>query len=321
MAGGVNSARTLASGTLPEPTGYAHPGYADSLEEFGSPRPLSRCSGWLLERPIAGAPYRDAMGCYPLFACRDWSLLPEDLDALGQDLVSVVLVADPFGAGEGFLRQCFDQVAPFKEHFVVDLAGPAPGSLSAHHRRYSRRALQEHTVERVQNPTEFAGEWARLYQRLIERHGIRGIPAFSPQALARQLAIPGMVVWRARRGGETVGATLWLQQGEVAYYHLGAYADEGYRSRASFALFSTAIEAFAAGGMRWLDLGGGAGAGAPVEDDGLTRFKRGWATSSRTAYLCARVLAPAVYRELTKSLPPTGYFPAYRQGEFASRNG
>ena len=56
-------------------------------------------------------------------------------------------------------------------------------------------------MERVQNPTEFAGEWAKLYRKLIERHGIRGIPAFSPQALARQLADTGdgRVAGTARR--------------------------------------------------------------------------------------------------------------------------
>ena len=107
-----------------------------------------------------------------------------------------------------------------------------------------------------------------------------------------------------------------VHQGDVAYYHLGAYAEEGYRGRASFALFSTAIEAFAAMKVRWLDLGGGVGTGATAADDGLTRFKRGWATSSRTVYLCGRVLAPEVYRRLTEPLAPTGYFPAYRQGEF-----
>jgi CelD/BcsL family acetyltransferase involved in cellulose biosynthesis len=172
-------------------------------------------------------------------------------------------------------------------------------------------------VERVESPAEFAAEWTRLYRGLVERHHIRGIPALSPTALSRQLAMPGMVVWRAHRDGETVGATLWLQQGEVAYYHLGAYADAGYDSRASFALFWTAIESFAAMGLRWLDLGGGAGAGATATGDGLTRFKRGWATSSRVAHLCGRVLDPTAYRRLTETRPPTEYFPAYRHGEFA----
>ena len=198
----------------------------------------------------------------------------------------------------------------------MDLARPSSAAPSGHHRRNSRRALREHIVERVERPTEFAGEWSNLYRNLIQRHGIRGIPAFSPESLTRQLAVPGMMVWRARREGETVGATLWIQQGDVAYYHLGAYTEEGYRGRASFALFSTAIEAFAAMKLPWLDLGGGVGIRATAEDDGLTRFKRGWATSSRTAYLCGRVLAPEIYRRLTEPLSPTGYFPAYRQGEF-----
>lgn len=29
---------------------YSHPGYAESLSEFGVPRSLPRCGGWLLER-------------------------------------------------------------------------------------------------------------------------------------------------------------------------------------------------------------------------------------------------------------------------------
>ena len=62
--------------------GYAHPAYAHSLAEFGSPRPLPRSGGWLLERPIPGSPYRDAMGCYPLFAAQDWSRLYSDLDEI-----------------------------------------------------------------------------------------------------------------------------------------------------------------------------------------------------------------------------------------------
>ena len=163
MAGSSDSTAGPASVTDSETSGYAHPGYAASLEEVGSSRPLSGCGGWLLERPIAGTPHRDAMGCYPLFACRDWSRLPEDLDALRDELVSVVLVADPFGPGDEVLHRCFDRVVPFKEHFVVDLARPVPGGPSGHHRRNSRRALREHIVERVERPTEFAGKWTTLF--------------------------------------------------------------------------------------------------------------------------------------------------------------
>src|SRR5690349_8434686 len=70
-------------------TGYLHPAYAESLSEFGRPRLLPRSRGWILERPIPACPYFDAMGCYPLFTCHDWSELPGDLVDLGSELVSL----------------------------------------------------------------------------------------------------------------------------------------------------------------------------------------------------------------------------------------
>src|SRR5207237_160064 len=107
-------------------SGYAHPGYAASLLEFGRPRALIQSGGWILERPIPGANARDAMGCYPIFSCRDWSLLKSDLVELSGDLVSLVLVADPFGNfTEKLLGDTFkDLLTPFKEHFVIDLCEP-----------------------------------------------------------------------------------------------------------------------------------------------------------------------------------------------------
>ena len=77
--------------------GYAHHGYADSLAEVGTSRELPLCGGWILERTISGLPYRDAKGCYSLFACQDWSQLPLDLKLLENELISLSLVTDPFG--------------------------------------------------------------------------------------------------------------------------------------------------------------------------------------------------------------------------------
>src|SRR5829696_5348289 len=104
-------------------TGYSHPAYAESLAEFGDPRELPQCGGYILQRQIPGFPYRDGMGCYPLFACRDWSQLLADLEDIGRELVSLALVTDPFGDCDTvYLRRCFrDVVILYKEHFVVDL--------------------------------------------------------------------------------------------------------------------------------------------------------------------------------------------------------
>ena len=298
--------------------GYAHRAYAESLAEFGAPRHLPRCDGWVLERPIEGFPEHDAAGCYPLFSCRDWSQLRPDLDELGREAVSVAMVVDPFGEyDEADLRDCFgDVVLPFKQHFVIDLGAPAESFVSAHHRRNARKALREVGVEECAAPAAHLDDWVALYRVLTERHGIEGPAAFSRESFARQLRVPGVAAFRAVRDGETVGMLLWYVQGERAYYHLGAYSPRGYELRASFALFSRSIEEFARRGLRWLDLGGGAGVGGAAA--GLSRFKEGWATGVRMAYFCGRIFDRARYEEIVRArgVPPTRYFPAYRLGEF-----
>ena len=123
-------------------------------------------------------------------------------------------------------------------------------------------------------------------------------------------------MFRATHRGVTVGIILWYSHGEVAYYHLGAYSDAGYLHGASFALFQSAIAYFSQRAA-WLNLGAGAGARSDGRD-GLTRFKSGWATGTRTAWLCGRVFNRRLYESLAS--PHQGrqrsYFPAYRAGEF-----
>ena len=305
--------------TVDNATGYEHPGYAAALAEFGAPRLLPRSGGWILQRQIPGFDARDAMGCYPLFVCRDWSALDADLEEIGNDLVSLTLVADPFGAYDTTLlkRYFSDLFSPFKEHFVVDLSLSPEKFVCAHHRRNARKALRELDVERCTQPTQFIDQWHSLYTALIQKHDIRGIATFSKASFAAQIAVPGVVLFRTLHEGTTVGMTLWYLREHVAYYHLGAYSDDGYHLRASFALFWRAIEYFAACNVRWLSLGAGAGL-ARDDTDGLSRFKRGWATATRTAYLCGKVFDRANYQRLAKAkaIEATGYFPAYRKGEF-----
>lgn len=299
-------------------TGYTHPGYAESLAEFGTPRRLPRSGGWILERRIPGFSSVDAMGCYPLFCCQDWSQLFPDLEDIGNELVSLALVTDPFGEyDESYLRKCFrDVVIPFKGRFIVDLCCPINDIVSKHHRYYARKALENVSVERCHDPTLLLDEWVDLYATLIERHDLNGIKAFSRMAFAKQLSIPGIAMFRAISQGTTVGAHLWCVQGEVAYSHLAAFSPLGYDLMASYALYWSAIEYFA-DKVRWLDLGAGAG----VESngtDGLSQFKRGWSTGTRTAYFCGRVFDHARYSEIVKAkgVSVTDYFPAYRKGEF-----
>ncbi|GFO72603.1 hypothetical protein BJAS_P2988 [Bathymodiolus japonicus methanotrophic gill symbiont] len=114
------------------PVGYFHPLYAASLGEFGTSLELKESGGWLLCRSITDSSRVDAMGCYPMFSCNDWTQLPADLDTISSDLVSVTLVSDPFGNyDKGLLLSCFDRVVPLKEHYVVDLDLPLESYASA----------------------------------------------------------------------------------------------------------------------------------------------------------------------------------------------
>lgn len=295
-------------------TGYGHPAYAAACAELGRPRQLLGCGGWILERPVPGGEGYDACGCYPLFCCPEWRALPDDLEAIGGNLVSLALVADPFGAHDpALLERAFpDLVRPFKRHFVVDLERPLAGVVSAHHRRNVRRALARLEIEPVRDPTVHLDEWLALYGVLRRRHAIEGAADFSPRSFAAQLRVPGLVAFRARAGNETVGMTLWYVQGAVAYYHLGAYAERGYRLGASFALFWEAL-----GALRQVaavaSLGGCAGLRDDPED-GLARFKAGWATGTRLAWFCGRVFNPVRYRAIVRARGATAgwFFPAYR---------
>ncbi len=296
--------------------GFAHPEYAGSLAEFGMPKELPNCGGWILERPIADTPYRDAMGCYPLFVCRDWSQLAADLHTLRHGLVSLGLVTDPFGQyDEALLRHCFDSAAPFKEHFVADLSQPVNSIVSSHHRYYVRKALKNITVVISEEPSRFVEEWTELYGNLTQKFNIKGIRAFSSRSFEKQLGIPGAVLFRAQHQGETVAAHLVYAHDDVCYGHLVGCSEIGQKLLASYALYWTEIEYFS-DKARWFDWG--AGAGVSNENNGLTQFKSGWSTGTRMSWFCGKIFNQEQYAEIVrqKGITETGYFPAYRMGEF-----
>jgi hypothetical protein len=296
-------------------TGYAHPAYTRALSEFGEPIELSRSGGWLLRRRIGETNSYDAMGAYPLFSCQNWSELAADLDALKSDLVSVALVPDPFGRyDEALLRSSFDRVVQFKSHFVINLE-QAEQIGSSHHRYYARRALRDLRVDVCPRPQDILQDWVLLYDNLIRRHDLKGIKTFSPKSFAQQFDVPGLILFKASTSkGESVGAHLWYVQGDVAYSHLAAVNELGYKFSCAYAIYDAAIEYFK-GRVRWMDLG--AGAGSSDKKDGLTKFKEGWANDKRSAYFCGRILDAERYRELVHraNAEADTYFPAYRNGE------
>lgn len=296
--------------------GYESYAYAGSFAEFGSPLVLPRAGGWLIKRAIGKSGFADAMGCYPLFCCREWDALPEDLDALRGELVSAVLVTDPFAAVDARVLQSFDHARPYKDHFVIETGSPPASFVSRSHRIQAARALRKVTVEICPEPSRYLDEWERLFAVLARRHSISGVKRFSRRAFEEQLSAPGMVMFRAAVGGGTVGLDLWYRQGDVAHGHLAAFDQTGYDLRASYATKWTMIEYFN-DKVKLINLGAGSSMDAT---DGLAQFKRGFSNASRQAWICGRILQPAAYEALARQAgrnQADGYFPTYRVGEFS----
>ena len=123
---------------------------------------LPRSGAWMLKRKIPGTHYKDAMGCYPLLCCDDWSALSKDINSLNDELVTCSCVTDPFGNySSNDLGLSFDFAIPYKEHYIVNLSLPSLGHISSHHRRDLRQAEKRLEVIRCENPVDLED----LYKR------------------------------------------------------------------------------------------------------------------------------------------------------------
>lgn len=298
-----------------EATGYRSRAYAESFFEFGEPLDLPRSGGTLLRRPIGGSGLSDATSCYPLFCCADWQGVAEDLRDVQDGLVSVVAVTDPFDEGqvEAF-SSAFDMVRPYKDHFVIETGAPAASFARRSHREQALRSLRKVQVEVCADPVAWLDEWVRLFGVLAERHAITGMRRFSRAAFERQLAVPGLVMFRAEAEGRTVGLDLWYLQGEVAQGHLVAFDETGYRLRASYATKWEMIRYFS-DKVRYINLGAGRNADA---SDGLSQFKQGFANQRKRSWICGSVVDRQAYERLSAGAAgPVGYFPAYRAADLS----
>ncbi len=295
--------------------GYASKQYAESFTQHGAVQHLPASDSWVIQRHIEDSPYKDAIGCYPLFSCANWDMLEEDINSFAEDIIAFSLVTDPFSQFDAHQLQALfpDVCKPFKSHFILDLDLDLRKVVRSNHLRNAKKARKTLHITYVDEPATCLQNWITLYDHLIERHEIEGIARFSHYAFAKQFDTPGLHVYQASLGGEIVGMVLFYQMGETVYYHLGAYSPTGYAHRASFGIFWQAIVDFKSRHARWLNLGSGAGL-SESEENGLVRFKKGWASDTRTAWFCGKILNQPIYTQLTSQAAQhqSTFFPAYR---------
>ena len=271
----------------------------------------------MLVRPIGETNRTDAMGCYPLFSCQDWKRLGEDLTELGRDCVSLVLVADPFAPlTEADLRQRFDLVAPFKQHFVAELSQATRDFVAGDRYRRARTTLRRMTVEVAESANSgWIDDWMALQSELDSRHVLLGMRRLSREATARLFETPGVVIFRAILDGVTAGMHVDFIDGDRAYAHLAAYSAAGYRANISTALYVFEID-FLRGRVDRIDWGGVAGL-ADDHRNGLGLFKACFSNARVTAYLCGKIFDRRAYDAMAQRRGSfdASYFPAYRAGE------
>lgn len=231
---------------------------------------------------------RLAVGARP-FASLDPSCdLQAGLDHLREaGITSVSLVTDPlWGADAPELRQAFDVCRRFKEIYLVDKASDRV-KIGKRHRNRINKARGGAEVREIPL-AEHLDRWFELYRRNVVN---RKIPQPFTNAHFEYLAtLPGLRTVAVLVDDEIATITMWLPYQDTLYFHDAASSAIGHAVAASYVAFAHVVERF--DDCRYIFLGGSA---EFFDDhlDGLARFKRGFANSSNTSFMCSSILSPA----------------------------
>ena len=294
-----------------------HPLYAESFSDIGEPLYLPRAKGWLIKRPIPNTPLFDAMGPYPLFFCKNWNCLIEDIESIKDQVCTVALVIGPFEdiPKEAF-KHHFDIFRSYKDHYILDTTLPYCEIISKSHKREARKALNKIKIDLQISPNIDLDEWCFLYNTLIQHHHITGIRAFSRNTLKNHITIPNTHYYRALCHGEIIGGNLFYIQNEIAYYHLACSTEKGYKLHANYATLWSAIRDLSTK-VHFIEFGGGAGAKEGILD-GLSQFKKGWSSLTKKSFFLGKINDHQEYWDLIKMnrISDNNWFPAYRTGDY-----
>ncbi len=292
---------------------FATAEFARSLGHIGSPYRLVEAGTSVLLRPIDGGARHDAVGPYPFCVLRAVDLDPDFAELAATGAVSLTLVADPFcGPVADRLEEAFDLVRPLKTLFVNDPSRAL--KIPEQHRRNIKKALAVGTVSRAE-VVKKADVCASIYNQFAAARGFGAAHMFPIEHFRRLALVPGVELHVVELDDEVVGFHFWVVHGGVCYSHLTAMTDEGRTQRCGYALSMFALEAFK--DQEKIVFGGSAGA-ADTPNDGLARFKSGFANETAESILCGKILRPVDYRELSVGVADDGpsgaeFFPKYRQ--------
>lgn len=290
-----------------KPHPYASHEYAKAFAQNLEFIYLEEAKIFVVKRPIPGTSFHDAVGCYPLSPISETGDLDKDFSTLKKhNIISLVLVADTFfSPAQERLRDFFDHVVEFKEHYLCNLS--ENNEYSSHHRYEVKRALKSLEVRKI-DFKDFIEEWIKLYQNLIDKHEIKGIQAFSREYFL-ELQNTNPLMFGAFIDETLVSSHLWFEYSGYGYSHLAASNEIGYKLSAAYPVIDASLKYFRESGVKMVDLGGDSGI---TDTKGkLTFFKKGFSNMSKFCYLCGKIIDKSIYDQLSLNLD-TKYFPAYR---------
>lgn len=291
---------------------YATLEYAASLAHVGRPIVVPSWGTHVIAREIGDSGGReDVVGCYPITVLApDADVAAGLADLRTQGFVTVGLVVDDVHRPPvADLEAAFDFVRPFKTHHVFRREH-GPFAPDKHHRYEIKRARARVEAVRI-DLAQHLDAWGALYATLAGRHALAGTHDFSRDAFARLSRIEGVEAIGGFVDGRLVCCHLWVVHDTVAHSHLMASDEVGYRTGAAYAVNEASIRLIERAAV--FNFGGGAGVEEKA-DDGLARFKRGFANATALARFCGAVLDPSACDALVRRTNTVGatYFPAYR---------
>ncbi len=300
-------------------TGYQHPGYARSFSGNAQIKRLEHSGGWLLRRPVNNQGIEDLCNAYPMFVGDNVTALAVDLAAMDHTQVaSIILRSDPFddysitGGLPGF-----DIVRPFKHHYIASLERPWRSFVRKSSRKVAARVRQQFEFSCVPQPSTRAHTLWQLHQLMLEKQGANKA-LWTSEIIAAQLVLPGVTVFEVSDTTQTHAIACFMAVADRVYAHLLGVTEEGRAQNIIHGIYAYALDYFR-DQARYIDFGSNAGL-ADDPEDGLSCFKQGWCSETRTSYLCGKILNPSLYTELCyqHGVSSATFFPAYRTPKTAA---
>lgn len=253
----------------------------------------------------------DAIGIYPIEILSPSADVKSGLSFLwGQGLVSVILILDDFHRPSmDVLTNSFSVCRKFKNHYIFD-PHQRPVTYDKHH-RYELRQAHKAVRTQVISLAEHMNDWLSLYASLSSRHNLSGSHIFPIEHLNALSQMDNVVAFGAFIDNQLVSCHIWVEYEGYAHSHLAASNDQGYASRAAYALNDFALHYFKDHTI--VNFGGGAGIND--ENNGLSKFKKGFSNKEVDALICGKILDQKRYDELivlNGVSAKTNFFPAYR---------